>query len=98
MSPGRRPRLTVLGSFVGAMTIRVPRLPSKGETLIGSDLDVGPGGKGSNQAIAAARMGADVVMAACVGDDLFGRMALDLWRREGIVLDHVRVCSDAPTG
>jgi len=90
--------ITVLGSFVGCMTLRAPRLPVQGETLICTSLDVGPGGKGSNQAIGAARLGARVWMTACIGQDLFGRLALEVWQREGIDTRYIVQRSDAPTG
>ena len=53
-----RPRITVVGSFAVGLTIRAPKLPIFGETMLGSDFDMGPGGKGSNQAVATARLGA----------------------------------------
>lgn len=58
----------------------------------------GPGGKGSNQAIQAARLGADVALVACVGDDAYGRAALDLWQEEGVSTEHVVLRGDRPTG
>lgn len=54
-----KPKITVVGSFAVGMTIRSPTLPVFGQTLLGSDFDMGPGGKGSNQSVAAARLGAD---------------------------------------
>ena len=68
------PKITVIGSFVVGQTIRVPRLPALGESLVGDSFDLGAGGKGSNQAIAAARLGAQVEMLACIGDDMFANM------------------------
>ena len=56
------PKITVVGSFAVGMTIRTPSLPVFGQTLLGSDFDMGPGGKGSNQAVAAARLGADAAL------------------------------------
>ena len=74
MAGTRRSRITVVGSFAVGMTIRTPRLPIFGQTLLGSDFDMGPGGKGSNQAVAAARLGADAALVAHVGRDaLAGR-------------------------
>ena len=58
MNP-KHPCITVVGSFAVGMTIRAPRFPVKGETLLGSDFDIGPGGKGSNQAVGVARLGAE---------------------------------------
>lgn len=86
----RKPRITVVGSFVVGLTIRLPRLPVLGESLFGDEYDLGPGGKGSNQAIAAARLGADASLLACVGDDLLAQVAWDTFRREGIDPAHIR--------
>ena len=83
------PRIFVAGSFVVGLTIGVQRMPVIGETLIGDRFDLGPGGKGTNQAIAAARLGAKVDLLAAVGKDLLGQMALDLFRRERIPLTHI---------
>lgn len=84
-----RPVVTVVGSYALGLTIRVDRMPVEGETVIGSRFDRGPGGKGSNQAIQAARVGADVALVAAIGDDDFGGEAMELWQREGISFDHV---------
>lgn len=93
-----QPLISVLGSFVGAVWIHAPRLPVKGETLIGTAIAMGPGGKGSNQAIGARRLGARVAFIASIGRDLFGQMALDLWQREGIDTRYVLQRDDVPTG
>ena len=82
-------KIFVVGSYVEGLTIRVPRMPALGESLVGDTFDMGPGGKGSNQAIAAARLGAEVTMLACIGDDFFGERALQLYPREGISTDHI---------
>jgi ribokinase len=58
-------KIVVIGNFVVGQTIGVPRLPALGESLVGDSFDFGPGGKGSNQAIAAARLGAQVELLAC---------------------------------
>lgn len=75
--------ITVLGSFIVDFTCQTLRLPRWGETLLGAASKLGPGGKGSNQAVAARRAGARVAFLTKVGDDLFGRMADDLARDEG---------------
>ena len=77
-------KIFVVGSYNTGLTIRVPRRPALGESLIGDSFDMGPGGKGSNQAIGAARLGADVRLLVCLGDDAFAQDALALYRREGI--------------
>ena len=75
--------ITVVGSFAVGMTIRAPHFPVAGETLLGSDFDMGPGGKGSNQAVAVARLGAESHLVAKVGRDFFAQMAIDLYQQEG---------------
>lgn len=74
----------VLGSFVADCAFRATRLPAWGETLMGDAFALGPGGKGSNQAVAAARAGAKVSFMSKLGDDAFGKMARDLWHADGI--------------
>lgn len=92
------PRIVVVGSFVVGLTIRVPRAPVLGEALIGDLFDLGPGGKGTNQAIAAARQGAHVDLVACIGSDIFADFAIDLYQRERIALDHVHRIANVNTG
>jgi ribokinase len=94
----RRPEVTVLGSLNMDISVTVPRLPAPGATVLGSAARFAPGGKGANQAVAAARLGADVRMAGCVGDDDFGRQLLAALRAEGIDTDAVRVVPGVPTG
>jgi ribokinase len=93
-----RPRVTVLGSLNVDISVTVPRLPEPGATVLGSDARFTPGGKGANQAVAAARLGAEVRMAGCVGDDDFGQRLLAALRDEEVNADGVRVTADAPTG
>jgi ribokinase len=93
-----RPRITVVGSFAVGMTIRAPRFPVKGETLPGSDFDMGPGGKGSNQAVGAARLGAESHLVAAIGPDALGQIARDLYVREGVGAGHLREVADCSTG
>jgi ribokinase len=93
-----RPRVTVLGSLNMDISVTVPRLPEPGATVLGSAARFTPGGKGANQAVAAARLGAAVRMAGCVGDDDFGRRLLAALREEGVDHQGVRVTADAPTG
>ena len=87
----------VLGSFVVDVAYRTPRLPAWGETLLGAGFALGPGGKGSNQAVAAARAGARVSLLTAVGPDAFGAMGWELWAAEGIETASVRT-SELPTG
>jgi ribokinase len=92
-----KPRVAILGVFAADVSFRAPRLPRMGETLLASDFKVGPGGKGSNQAVAAARSGADVTFISRIGRDTFGSLALETWRREGIT-PRVTEAADQPTG
>lgn len=76
--------IVVLGVFVADTAYRANRMPKMGETLIGADFKLGPGGKGSNQAVAAARLGAPVSFISKLGKDEFAKLALSTWENEGI--------------
>ena len=91
-------RIVVVGSYAAGLTMRVDRLPSPGETLLGKGYRVDFGGKGSNQAVACARLGARVSFVAKIGGDNFGEIALGLYRRERINIDSVIQAPDEPTG
>jgi ribokinase len=91
-------RITVVGSFAVGMTIRSPVLPVFGQTILGRDFDMGPGGKGSNQAVASARLGADAALVAYVGADALARIGTDLYEAEGVDARHVRALPDRATG
>ena len=95
---GNRPQVTILGSLNMDISVTVPRLPEPGATVLGSAARFTPGGKGANQAVAAARLGADVRMAGCVGDDAFGRQLLAALREDDIAADTVRTVKGVPTG
>lgn len=82
-------KVAVVGSYGAGLTMRLPRSPDAGETVSGGVFSPGPGGKGSNQAIGAARLGAEVSLLTAVGDDDFGRAAHALWREEGVAADRV---------
>ncbi|MBH0130033.1 ribokinase [Salinibacterium sp. NK8237] len=88
-------KISVVGSYGVGLTMRVPRVPAPGETVSGGTFDEGPGGKGSNQAIGAARLGAEVAFLTAIGDDAFGASARSLWRAEGVNADHVITASGA---
>ena len=90
-------KLCVVASYAAGLSMEVDQLPNPEETRIGRGFVRGPGGKGSNQAIQAARLGADVALVACVGDDIYGRDALRLWDEDGIPADHVVRTSRSPT-
>ncbi|MFD5468215.1 ribokinase [Kitasatospora sp. NPDC127059] len=89
--------LLVVGSANADLVIDVERRPGAGETVLGGDLAVHPGGKGANQAVAAARLGADTALLARVGDDDHGRLLLDSLRSAGVDTTGVLV-GGAPTG
>ena len=93
----KRPRLTVLGSLNMDISVTVPRLPAPGATVLGAAAVFTPGGKGANQAVAAARLGAEVRMTGCVGGDDFGRRLLAALREAGVAAEGVRIV-DVPTG
>ena len=92
------PRITVVGSYATGLTMKVQRLPCTGETLLGTGYRVDYGGKGSNQAVGSARLGAKVNFVARIGKDAFGEMALSLYRDEGIDVAHVKLTDYTPTG
>jgi ribokinase len=89
--------IVVFGSINVDLIVPVPRLPSPGETVLGGDYALLPGGKGANQALAARRAGAEVVLAGAVGADSFADIALDLLRSDGVDTRLVRVV-EQPTG
>jgi ribokinase len=89
--------VAILGVFVADLAFRANRQPAMGETLIGSGFKMGPGGKGSNQAVAAARAGAKVSFISRLGHDAFGGIALATWKAEGITA-HVATSDTEPTG
>src|SRR5437867_4312354 len=89
--------ILVFGSINADLIVPVPRLPRPGETVLGGDYAMLPGGKGANQALAARRAGAAVVLAGAVGADAFADIALDLLRREGVDTRLVQVVAQ-PTG
>ncbi len=89
--------VAILGVFVADLAFRAARQPEIGETIIGSGFKMGPGGKGSNQSVAAARVGAAVTFISKLGRDAFGEIALATWREEGIT-PRVELVDDQPTG
>jgi len=90
--------VAVVGSLNMDLVVRVPELPGPGETVSGGDLFRNPGGKGANQAVAAARLGRRVAMVGCVGDDEAGRDLLAALAADGVDHARVRVAGDAPSG
>jgi ribokinase len=95
---GGRPRLTVLGSLNMDISVAVERLPAPGETVLGPAAVIAPGGKGANQAVAAARLGAAVRMAGCTGADDFGGALLAALSAEDVDVGAVRTVAGCATG
>ncbi len=92
------PRITVMGSFITDLAFRAERLPAWGQTIMGTDFRLGPGGKGSNQAVAAARLGARVTFVSKLGRDAFAALARRTWEAEGIDARLVSEDGDSSTG
>jgi ribokinase len=91
-------QLVVLGSVNADHVLQVPTFPRPGETLHGHHYQVIPGGKGANQAVAAARLNADIGFISCVGDDAFGLNIRDSFQRDGMNISGVKVQANCPTG
>jgi ribokinase len=89
-------RIAVVGSYGAGLTFGAERVPERGESVIGSLFRIDHGGKGSNQAVGAARLGVEVALLSAVGRDAFGDSALDLWAREGVDAGAV-LRTDLPT-
>lgn len=93
-----KPHIAVIGSINMDLVFRTPRMPLLGETLAGHSFHQVQGGKGANQAVAAARMGARVTFVACVGDDAFGVSSVKSLALEGIATDTIRTVNECATG
>lgn len=91
-------KLAVLGSINTDMTVTAERIPLKGETLRGDSLHYIPGGKGANQAVAMAKLGAEVEMFGCVGADENGKKMIQNLKEQNVKTDHIEVLDDVPTG
>ncbi|HEY2584114.1 MAG TPA: ribokinase [Mucilaginibacter sp.] len=84
-----KPYILVIGSSNTDMVVKAPHLPAPGETILGGTFFMNAGGKGANQAVAAARLGADVVFIAKIGEDIFGKQSVKLFEQEGINTDYI---------
>ena len=93
-----KPKVCVLGAFVADLTCRTARMPKWGETILGEAFKMGPGGKGSNQAVAAARLDAQVRLITKLGRDAFGDMARKFYREQGMSLDYVLEDAEESSG
>ncbi len=91
-------KIVVVGSSNTDMVVKTPHIPAPGETVLGGEFVMAAGGKGANQAVAAARLDAQVTLVARLGKDVFGERALAGFRQEGIVTDHVAVDPEAASG
>lgn len=91
-------RIAVIGSSNTDMVIKTTKLPAPGETILGGDFFMNPGGKGANQAVAAARLGGNITLIAKTGDDLFGREAKQTFENDHINTDHLTTDPGHPSG
>lgn len=94
----KKPRILVVGSFVMDVIATTACIPPSGQTVYGKSFHMAPGGKGANQALQCARLGADVTMVGCVGDDLFGQTLLETPRQAGVDVSHVVVRPGVTSG
>lgn len=90
-------KIIVIGSSNTDMVIKAAKIPVPGETVLGGEFKMGPGGKGANQAVAAARLGGDVTFICKVGNDLFGENAIKGYKKDGIDTSSV-LYSEKPSG
>ena len=91
-------RIVVIGSSNTDMIIKTSHIPKPGETVLGGHFSTAAGGKGANQAVSAARAGGEVVFIARVGDDLFGRKAIEGFMKDTINIEHILIDKDTPSG
>ena len=91
-------KILVVGSNNSDMVIKADRLPKAGETILGGTFFMKPGGKGANQAVAAARLGGKVTFVSKIGNDIFGRQAVELFEEEGIDTSNIFSDPDHPSG
>ncbi len=89
---------TFVGAYMAALFLKSEDHPKTGETVICHTFHQSSGGKGSNQCVAAARLGINTKFVACIGDDLYGKNALEIYAAEGIDASGIRVTEDCPTG
>lgn len=92
------PTIAVVGSSNMDLVVKSNRIPVTGETILGGDFIMVPGGKGANQAVAAAKLGAQVFFIAKLGDDIFGLQSLNNFKKEGVNTKYVLQTQDAPSG
>jgi ribokinase len=93
-----KPKIVVVGSSNTDMVVKIPGLPRPGETILGGSFSMAAGGKGANQAVAAARAGGEVTLIARIGRDVFGMQAQEAFERDGVNTEHIAVDPDLPSG
>ncbi|OCA85918.1 ribokinase [Bacillus sp. FJAT-27225] len=91
-------KITVIGSSSMDLVVTAPKRPEKGETILGESFKTVPGGKGANQAVAAARLGAEVYMVGCVGDDAFGKEILENFKKNRVNTTYVEPVTGMESG
>lgn len=94
----QKAKITVIGSSNMDLVVKSPRIPVKGETILGDDFFTVPGGKGANQAVAAAKLGNEVCFIAKLGTDMFAQKSLDNFKNVGINTDYITQTDQAPSG
>jgi len=92
------PKIAVVGSSNMDLVVKSKRIPAVGETILGGDFIMVPGGKGANQAVAAAKLGAEVYFIAKLGNDVFAEQSLDNFKKETVNTKHVIQTGEAPSG
>ena len=90
--------ISILGIFVADLVFFGEKIPVEGETILGKNFVIGPGGKGSNQAVAAAKAGAKTFFISKIGDDQFGSMATEIYENSGVDYSNVIISKDHSTG
>jgi ribokinase len=93
-----KPKIVVVGSSNTDLVVQVPHFPSPGETVLGDGFIMAHGGKGANQAVAAARLGAQITFVSSLGQDEFGELAMKAYRAEGINTEFIQIDNKAPSG
>lgn len=91
-------KILVIGSSNTDMVVKTSRFPASGETILGGDFFMNPGGKGANQALAAKRLGGNVSFLGKIGNDIFGRQAMQSLKEGGVNVDSVRIDPEKPSG
>lgn len=98
MQTQKQKHIVVIGSYNVGFICNTPRLPVWGETILGSGFSVCDGGKGSNQAVAASKLGGNVSFIGCVGNDAYGKSGVEMLRQAGVNVHDVSISPTSPTG